>query len=130
MSVVGGAGVGGGLQVLEQHHLLLEAAAPQHAGRPAAVGAAGTVRQAAAHAAQPAAGVEAAGRGEQLQPDGGGGVLPLEALRKGRGRGRGHGRGHFMEVMRQEIQIDGTRLLVPVWTGLELIHVRSDSGHN
>lgn len=82
MSMVGRARVRCGLQVFEQHHLLLEAAAAQHAGRPAAVCAAGTVHQAVAHTAQPAEGVEATGGRAELQLNGHSWVLPLKALRK------------------------------------------------
>lgn len=80
-SVAGGAGVGA-VQVLEEDHLLLEAAAAQHAGGPAAVADPGAERQTGADAAQPAELVQA-GRGPTVhQLDGGGGVLPDETLRR------------------------------------------------
>lgn len=49
----GGAGVTA-VQVLEENHLLLEAAAAEHAGGPAAVADPGTVRQTGADTAEPA----------------------------------------------------------------------------
>lgn len=77
--MVGGAGVRA-VQVLEENHLLLEAAAAQHAGRPAAVTDPGGVGQTGADAAQPAEVVQAARGSSVLQLDGSGGVLPLKAL--------------------------------------------------
>lgn len=80
MSTVRRARVRCGLKVFEQHHLLLEAAAAQHAGSLATVCAAGTVNQAVAHTAQPAEGAAAAGGGAELQLNGHSGVLALKAL--------------------------------------------------
>lgn len=76
-----GAGVGA-VQVLEEDHLLLEAAAAQHAGRPATVADPGAVGQTGTYAAQPAELIQAAGGWSALQLDGGGGVLPDETLRR------------------------------------------------
>lgn len=72
----------GAVQVLEEDHLLLETAAAQHAGGLATVADPGGVGWAGADAAQPAEVVQA-GRGPSAhQLDGGGGVLPDEALRR------------------------------------------------
>lgn len=69
------------VQVLEENHLLFEAAASEHAGGPAAVAGPGTVRQTGANAAQPAEVVQT-GRGSSPdQLDRCGWVLPDKTLR-------------------------------------------------
>ncbi len=81
--MVGRAGVGP-VQVLEEDHLLFEAAAAQHAGRPAAVADPGAVGQTGADAAQSAELIQA-GRGSSPdQLDGSGGILTDKTLRRNR----------------------------------------------
>lgn len=79
--VVGGAGVGA-VQILEKDHLLFEAAAAEHALRPAAVADSGAVGQTGADAAQPAELVQTGGGPSPDKLDGGGWVLTDKTLRK------------------------------------------------
>lgn len=79
--VLGGAAVKT-VQVLEENHLLLEAAAAEHALRSTAVADIGAVGQTGADAAQPAELVQT-GRGPSAgQLDGGRGVLTDKTLRR------------------------------------------------
>lgn len=77
---MGGAGVGA-VQVLEEDHLLFEAAAAEHAVRPAAVVDPGAVGQTGADAAQPAELIQTGGGSSPDQLDGSGGVLTDKTLR-------------------------------------------------
>lgn len=114
-AVAGGAGIGA-VQVFEQNHLLLEAAATQHAARPPAVADPGRVGQSGADAAQAAEVVEAGRLRPARQLDGGGGVVAHETL-PGIRRGADEGK----HIARHTCGMAGLRVVTCVKSFLEIM---------